>query len=243
VLDSPERAAATHRLGLRRLFMLQLKEQAKYVEKSLPNFQTLALQYAALGDAADLRRQLVEAAFERACLTEPLPVDAASFAARREEARSRVTLVAQELARLAGTILGEYQAVQKKLAQAKAHGDAQKDIEAQLDRLLPKTFLSQVPWERLQHYPRYLKAISLRLDKLRADPARDARLLAELRPLETQWVREDLKARKSGTSAPQLAQFRWLLEELRVQLFAQELRTPVPVSSKRLQKLWQTLGR
>jgi len=154
-----------------------------------------------------------------------------------------VTLIAQEVARLAGTILAEYQAVQKKLAGAKAHADAVKDVEAQFARLVPKDFIAATPWDRLQHLPRYLKAITLRLDKLRADPARDARQLAELRPLETQWLREDLRVRRSGTTDPQLEQFRWLLEELRVQLFAQELKTPVPVSAKRLAKLWQTLSR
>jgi ATP-dependent helicase HrpA len=241
VMDKPERAREAHRGGLIRLFMLQLREQARSIEKGLP--QSLALQYAAFGEIAELRRQLLETAFERACLVDPWPTDAASFAKRRDEARARVTLIAQEVARLAGTILAEYQAVQKKLAGAKAHADAVKDVEAQFARLVPKDFIAATPWDRLQHLPRYLKAITLRLDKLRADPARDARQLAELRPLETQWLREDLRVRRSGTTDPQLEQFRWLLEELRVQLFAQELKTPVPVSAKRLAKLWQTLSR
>ncbi len=241
VMDEPERAREAHRRGLIRLFMLQLKEQARSIEKGLP--QSLALQYAAFGEIAELRRQLLEAAFERACLVEPWPSDADAFAKRRDEARARVTLIAQEIARLAGTILAEYQAVQKKLAGARAHAEAVKDIEAQLARLVPKDFIAATPYERLQHLPRYLKAVALRLDKLRADSARDARQLAELRPLETQWLREDLKVRRSGTIDPQLEQFRWLLEELRVQLFAQELKTPIPVSAKRLAKLWQTLSR
>jgi ATP-dependent helicase HrpA len=83
----------------------------------------------------------------------------------------------------------------------------------------------------------------LRLEKLRADPARDARATGELGPLETQWQREDAKQRKGGATDPQLEQLRWLLEELRVQLFAQELKTPVPVSVKRLEKMWQTMKR
>ncbi|MGH8697763.1 MAG: DUF3418 domain-containing protein, partial [Burkholderiales bacterium] len=88
-----------------------------------------------------------------------------------------------------------------------------------------------------------LKAAGVRLDKLRADPPRDRRAAAELAPLETQWLREDARQRKAGSADPRLEQFRWLLEELRVQLFAQELKTPVPVSAKRLAKLWQTLSR
>jgi len=243
VFDAHDRAQATHRAGLRRLFMLRLKEQARYVEKSLPGLQAMVLQYATLGDASELRTQLVAAAFERACMADPLPRNAADFARRCEEARSRLLLIAQELARLLGAILGEHQALQKKLQAAKAFPEAVRDITAQLARLMPKDFVLATPGDRLQHFPRYLKAAALRLDKLRADPSREARSLAELAPLETQWLREDSRQRKSGTVDPQLEQFRWLLEELRVQLFAQELRTPVPVSAKRLQKMWQTMKR
>jgi ATP-dependent helicase HrpA len=119
------------------------------------------------------------------------------------------------------------------------HAAALQDIEKQLARLIGKRFIAETPFERLQHVPRYLKAISLRLDKLKADPARDARLLAEYLPLWTSYERRALVLAKQGVSNPQVEQFRWLLEELRVQLFAQELRTPAPVSSKRLQKMWE----
>jgi ATP-dependent helicase HrpA len=243
VLDSSEKAYATHRAGLRRLFMLRLKEQAKYIEKSLPGVPAMALQFGALGGARDLKDQLVAAAFDRTCMVEPLPRTREGFVRRCEDARSRVALIAQELARLVGTILAEHQALAKRLQAAKAFPDAVRDVEAQLARLLPKDFILATPWERLQRFPIYLKAASARLDKLRADPTRDRRASAELAPLETQWLREDARQRKSGSLDPRLEQFRWLLEELRVQLFAQELKVPVPVSAKRLAKLWQTLSR
>jgi ATP-dependent helicase HrpA len=243
VCDAHEKARVLHRAGLRRLFMLQLKEQARYVEKSLPGLQAMALQFAGLGDANELKAQLVAAAFERACMAEPLPRTAEAFARRRDEARSRIALIAQELTRLVGAILAEHQTLQKKLQAARAFPEAVRDIGAQLARLMPKEFVLATPWERLQHFPRYLKAAALRLDKLRADPARDARARGELAPLETQWLREDARQRRSGEADPQLEQFGWLLQELRVQLFAQELKTPVPVSVKRLAKLWQTMKR
>ena len=103
--------------------------------------------------------------------------------------------------------------------------------------------LSQTPWARLQHFPRYLKAAAMRLDKLREDPARDARLAAEIAPLAVAWQREVGARAKLGAVTPELAQFGWLLEELRVALFAQSLKTPVPVSAKRLGKLWQSMRR
>ena len=114
------------------------------------------------------------------------------------------------------------------------------DIAAQLQRLCPKRFLQAAPYGQLAHFPRYLKAIVLRLDKQRADPARDAQRLAELRPLEQRWVRR--LAEQKGVADARLDEYRWLLEELRVSFFAQELRTPQPVSIKRLERAWQQLS-
>jgi ATP-dependent helicase HrpA len=91
----------------------------------------------------------------------------------------------------------------------------------------------------LQHFPRYLKAVVMRLDKQRADPDRDATRLAELRPLEQRWQRR--VAELKGVQHARMDEYRWLLEELRVSLFAQELRTPQPVSVKRLDKAWEQL--
>jgi ATP-dependent helicase HrpA len=244
VFDSADKAREGHRAGLRRLFMLQLKEQARHIEKNLPGSQAMSLQFAALGDAAELKGQLLMAAFDRACMQEPWPRIRAEFDRRREEARSRVTLLAQEIARLAGAILAEHAALQKKLQQmSKAFPDPCRDIQESVARLMSGRFIEQTPYERLQHFPRYLKAAGLRLDKLRVDPLRDSRLAAEFAPLFAQWQRERVKRAKSGAPDPGLEQFRWLLEELRVQLFAQELRTPVPVSVKRLTKMWQTMER
>ncbi|HYS56695.1 MAG TPA: ATP-dependent RNA helicase HrpA [Burkholderiales bacterium] len=244
IFDSADKAREAHRPGLRRLFRLQLKEQARHIEKNLPGSQAMVLQFAAFGEVAELKEQLLAAVFDRACMQESWPRTRAEFDRRRDEARSRVTLLAQEIARLVGTILAEHAALQKKLQQAsKAFPQPCRDIQESTSRLLSKRFIDETPYERLQHFPRYLKAAGLRLDKLRADPQRDARLAAEFTPLYTQWLRDQARQLKSGSPDPQLEQFRWLLEELRVQLFAQELKTPVPVSVKRLSKMWQTMSR
>jgi len=243
VLDAPQKARELHRDGLRRLFMLQLKEQTKYLEKNLPGLRDMGMQFLAFGDAAALREQLLRVSFDRACMAEPLPATEADFLKRCDEGRTRLTLLAQEICRLAGSILGEHQALQKKLQGLKSLPQPAREIEEQLAHLLTKNFIAATAWERLQHFPRYLKAVALRLEKLRADPARDARWSAEFNPLWQMWLREDLKQRKQGVADPQLEQFRWLLEELRVSLYAQELRTPVPVSVKRLQKMWQAMRR
>jgi ATP-dependent helicase HrpA len=105
---------------------------------------------------------------------------------------------------------------------------------------VPKRFMAITPWPQLQHFARYLKAITLRLDKLRADPARDASKLSELRPQEQRYWR--LVSERKGAVDDRMSEFRWLLEELRVSFFAQELRTPQPVSVKRLDKVWAQLN-
>ena len=243
VFDSPEEARQAHAAGLLRLFMLQFREQVKYLEKNLPGLTPMAMQFMPLGTLDELRRQVIEVACTRACLGEPWPTDAAGFRARCLEGKARINLLAQEICRLVGQILTDWQALQKKLPAFKAYPGTLQDIEAQLSRLIGKRFVAETPFERLQHYPRYLKAIALRLDKLKAAGslglARDARLLAEYAPLWAHYERRASVRARQGVREPQLEQFRWLLEELRVQLFAQELRTPVPVSSKRLQKMWE----
>jgi ATP-dependent helicase HrpA len=115
----------------------------------------------------------------------------------------------------------------------------QEDVQGQLQRLMPKRFVVTAPYAQLQHYARYLKAITLRLDKLKGDPARDAQRMLELKPLDQRYTRR--LAELKGTHDARLDEFRWLLEELRVSLFAQELRTPQPVSIKRLEKVWQQM--
>jgi ATP-dependent helicase HrpA len=236
VFDEPDVAARRHRAGLRRLVALQLREPLKYLEKQIDGLNAMAVQYMALGTLEELRAQIIELALERAFLADPLPADEAAFKARIDEGRARLNLIAQEVARQAAVVLAEHAAAQRKLRDSKPPRDVADDITAQLQRLVGKRFIVDTPWAQLQHLPRYLRAVQLRLDKLRIDPARDAARLAELRPLEQRWLRRQAELR--GAAHARLTEYRWLLEELRVSLFAQELRTPQPVSAKRLDKVW-----
>jgi ATP-dependent helicase HrpA len=239
VFDSPQEAAPEHRRGLSRLFALVLKEPLRFFERNLPDAHKLTLLYAPFGGADDLRRELATAVIERACLAEPLPADAPAFAERIAQARPRLNLIGQEVARALLAILVEHQAVIRKLPQARGQPAAAADIAQQLEGLFPGRWLNGTPAAQLAHYPRYLKAIALRIDKLRTEPGRDAPRLAELAALQTP-LRRTL-AQRRGEDDARLEEFRWLLEELRVSLFAQELRTPMPVSVKRLQKAWAAI--
>ncbi|HYJ96590.1 MAG TPA: DUF3418 domain-containing protein, partial [Burkholderiaceae bacterium] len=239
VFDEPDVAAAKHRAGLRRLVALAIKEPLKYLEKNIPDLQRMAAAFMPLGTLDEFKQQIIEVALDRAFLGEPLPTDPESFKVRIDEGRSRLNLIAQEVARQALAVLTEFTAAQRKLKDARPPKEVAEDITAQLQRLVPKRFLATTPWPQLQHLPRYLKAIVMRLDKHRADPARDAQRLAELRPLEQRWLRRVIE--RKGTADARLDEYRWLLEELRVSLFAQELRTPQPVSAKRLLKAWEQI--
>jgi ATP-dependent helicase HrpA len=240
VFDEPDVAAAKNRKGLARLFALQIKDALKYLEKNIPDLQKMSVAYMSLGTAEELKQQILDVALDRAFLVEPLPNDEASFKRRVDEGRGRLTLIANEVARLAGGVLLEFGAATRKVKDSKNAPDATADCAQQLQRLLPKNFLVATPWPQLQHCARYLKAITLRLDKYRADPARDAQRLVELKPLEQKYWR--LVADRKGQTDARMLEFRWLLEELRVSFFAQELRTPQPVSVKRLEKAWGQLN-
>ncbi|MGE5129151.1 MAG: ATP-dependent RNA helicase HrpA [Sphingomonadaceae bacterium] len=242
VFDSPERAREMHRAGVRRLLALAFRERIRDIEKAVARDNALNLQFAQLAGDAELKDEVVRAALERSFLAESLPTRQSDFERRVEEGRGRLNLIAQEIHRLAATILAEHAQLQKRLtAAAKSFPGAVADVKENTGGLLRAHFLSQTPWERLQHFPRYLKAAALRLDKLRADPARDARLMAELAPLQNAWRREHAGRARQGALLVELEQFGWLLQELRVSLFAQELKTPVPVSTKRLTKLWHSI--
>jgi len=240
VFDDPNEAAVIHRAGLRRLFALQLKEQLKYLEKNVPGLQQMGMQFMALGSQEELRDQIIQAGLSRACLQLPLPTNAAEFNQRRDEGKARLNLLVNEIARLVGLILGEYHTLPKKLQALKSHGAAQADMQSQLQALIHKRFVAETEHSQLTHFPRYLKAMQVRMDKLRADPARDTRLITEWQQAAMPWQR----AMKGGAQGdPKMQEFRWMLEELRVSLFAQELKTPMPVSVKRLQKVWEAMQR
>ncbi|MBW8831896.1 MAG: ATP-dependent RNA helicase HrpA [Burkholderiales bacterium] len=240
VFDEPDVAAAKHKAGLRRLVALQIKDALKYLEKNIPDLQKMSVLYMPLGTADELREQIIDLAIDRAFLSDPLPADGHAFRRRIDEGRGRLTLIANEIARSALQVLIDFGAAVRKLKDSRAPKEVNDDVQAQLARLVPKRFVTGTPWAQLAHLPRYLKGITMRLDKWRSDPERDSSRLAELRPIEQRFLRT--LADRKGVIDARLEEFRWLLEELRVSLFAQELRTPQPVSVKRLEKAWSQLN-
>ena len=243
VFDDPELARNAHRLGLKRLFALPMRETIKALHKQLPGARDLGLLFMSIGNADDLMTQVIDLAIERSCLMEPLPTNADAFKERLNQGKPKLALIAQEVARHALASLQAYADLQKRMAQLKAlSSTAHADVSTQMQQLIHQRFVSDTPYEYLVHLPRYIKAAIMRIDKLRANPSRDAQCQQEWQSLANPWIKM-MQAQKSygGAIDPRLNDFRWQLEELRVALYAQELKTPTPMSSKRLQKILDSL--
>jgi ATP-dependent helicase HrpA len=240
VFDDPNVAARTHRVGLRRLFALQLKDQLKFAEKNIPGLQGMGMQFMSVGTQEELRDQIIAKAIDIACLQDPLPINSGEFNKRKDEGKGRIGLLINEIARLVGSVLAEFHGMPKRIQSLPPA--VQQDIQSQLQGLIHKRFIADNEYSQLAHFPRYLKAINVRLEKLRGNPSRDAQLMAEWQNAASQFQRT-LKNQAGKNKDPRMLEFRWMLEELRVSLFAQELRTPMPVSAKRLQKVWESMIR
>jgi ATP-dependent helicase HrpA len=151
-------------------------------------------------------------------------------------------LAVQEVAAVAAPLFEHYHQARLALERATAPSwrYAVEDIRQQLAHLMPPGFLTSTPWRWLQQYPRYLQAIRIRLEKLSGDGlARDRRHAAEIAPCWEAYLDLHRRQTEQGRVEPQLSEHRWLLEEYRVSLFAQQLGTAVPVSRKRLDAAWK----
>jgi ATP-dependent helicase HrpA len=240
LFDDPEVARTAHRGGVARLASIALREPLKALERAIPDLPRLAMAWLPFGSAEELRAELQAGALARTVLNQAPPMDAEQFERRVIDARPRIGLIGQAFAREVAAVLLEHQALLRKLPTAKSNPSVAADLERQLTELLPKRWPTATPTDRLGHLARYLKAMGLRLDKWRADPARDTSKSAEISPLLQNLRRAQIARR--GAVDPRLEEYRWLLEELRVSLYAQELRAAVPVSVKRLQKIWESIG-
>ncbi len=240
LFDREDAAQQSHRGGVRRLMRLELKEQIKQLEKGLPGFNQYALLLRNIMNPDELREDLLTAITDRAFIgDDDLPRGNTAFMALKARARTRLPAVVDGLTRQMQAIATEYQALSQKLGSLPpAMNRLKREVEEQLGQLLPKHFVSLTPWEQLQHLPRYLKAMKLRLDKYPGAVERDTRHGQAVTQLWQRYMQRLEVEKKQGKVSGKLLEFRWLIEELRVSLFAQELKTPFPVSVKRLEKIW-----
>jgi len=237
VFDNPEQAKAQHEQGLKRLFLLQLREAERFQKRALKrDLLGAAMHFRTLGNQDELISQIIDCAVGQAALSQPWPQNETEFRARVQEARQAFNTTCQEVAKLVTQILALWNEVREALPQFQAQQSAYEDMQSQLHRLMHKRFIVDVPYTQLRHYPRYLRALLMRMDKIRTDPLRDQRWQAEITALTVPFL--GAQAKITGSWPPKFRAFQWQLEELRVSLFAQELRTPQPVSAKRLSRAW-----
>ncbi|MHB0917384.1 MAG: ATP-dependent RNA helicase HrpA [Thiobacillus sp.] len=242
LLDAPDVAAMETRRGVVRLLRIALAAQFKQLDKDLARETALALKYRSFGSPEQLRAALIDAIATRALLgDDDTPRDAKAFAKQKERAKPKISVVKQALLRDVAEILDLHAQVTARLAAKPQFTAAMRDETAHLAALLPPDFITATPWTHLKDLPRYLRGILKRLEKLPAAEQRDSRGMAGVLTLQNKY--QARRGQVKGEVPAALEDFRWQLEELRISLFAQELKTPYPVSAKRLDKLWNELAR
>ncbi len=245
VFDTVEKAAASQERGLVRLFRLAMAQSLKYLRKNLSLSPVAELAYRQLPKhpflhpelqpGRDLREDVLDRIMAALYLDgHPDIRTKAAFDGRLEAGKSEMVPIGNANAKLADEILTLYAELMRKL---KLRNDpAASGVRAQLELLVYAGFIAATPYPALKQFPRYLKAMLYRLEKSAQDPGRDVRLAGELAPYwQKYWDR--VKQGKDKTT-PERDEFRWMLEEFRVSLFAQPLKTLYPISAKRLDEAW-----
>ena len=235
LFDTSAAAEQAHRLGVIELMKLQLKEQVKDLNKGIQGFTQAAMLLKHI-NADTLRDDLTQAVCDRAFIGEDeLPRNEKAFKEQIKRARSRLPAVKEALSRYLQETAAAYAELNGKLGKH----PLTHLMRQRLQTLLAAGFATRTPWAQWPRLPIYLKAMTLRLEKYSSNPARDAAREADIQELEQMWQEKTDGLVKQGLPvSDDLAAFKWMIEELRVSLFAQELKTPYPVSVKRLLKVW-----
>lgn len=238
LFDTTEAAEQAHRQGVIELMKLQLKEQVKDLNKGIQGFTQAAMLLKHI-NADTLRDDLTQAVCDRAFIGEDdLPRNEKAFKEQIKRARSRLPAVKEALSRYLQETAAAYAELNGKLGKH----PLTHLMRQRLQTLLAAGFATRTPWAQWPRLPIYLKAMTLRLEKYSGNPARDAAREADIQELEQMWQEKTDSLIKQGLPISDgLAGFKWMIEELRVSLFAQELKTPYPVSVKRLVKVWEKI--
>ena len=240
LFDTQGAADEAHYHGVIALMAKQLKDQIKDLNKGLASFTQVAMLLKHLGVDA-LREDITRAVCQRAFIgDDDLPRNDKDFKEQIKRARSRLPAVKEALNKYLLEVAQEYAPLVLRLQKH----PLKQVLQQQLQDLIHTGFASETPWNQWPHLARYLKGMNLRMDKYSGNPARDAQREADIQVLQQQWQQRISDLQRSHQDiATDLKLFRWGIEELRVSLFAQELKTPYPVSVKRLQKQWTELTR
>ena len=258
LLDSPEKAERATRAGLLRLLLLNFSRDVKYLRRNLPNIQNLCLLYASVSAPAQhadtdrkdggcdaLKQDIIEAAFARCFLSRADSIrNRGDFKRLQEEGKPELVATTNTICELVLRTLKHHHAVMAKRRELIDHAaeESLQDIDSQLRHLVYKGFVLQIEYDHLQHLPRYLRALEQRLAKLESAPGKDAKRMREV----ARWWQRYLESAKSQAgdirTSPEFEAIRWMIEELRVATFAQNLGTAYPISAKRIEARFQALS-
>ncbi|MEW5801251.1 MAG: DUF3418 domain-containing protein, partial [bacterium] len=247
-------AARATRKGLLALYALQYKADLKQLKKNweLPQQQVLKRFHQAFGD----RQAFHEVLFTR-ILEGIFPVQDGLIPCKREfygqldEVRGKLALKGRRIMENIQDLLKDWQATMESIARFRrlASGNSLlnqllQGLEAEVSRLLPPDFLTRYPMDRLAEIPRYLKGICVRAERAYAAPQKDQAKAQQLTEHQTRLknVLETLDNGASPQRVEEIDEFRWMIEEFKISLFAPEIGTAYPVSAKRLEKKWQEIG-
>jgi len=232
------------RNGVRRLFMLSLHTQVQYLRKHIPKQRELSLLYATLTHRSDLLNDMIVNVFDSVLMQGDMPRNQSDFEAQLQDRRGSIVDQGSRLAGYVSDSLKAYALLQQQISQirAAALSPVVKDIQAQLDVLMGDGFVRHTAVHYLQHFPRFIHAAAVRLARAGPNLKQDQMHAKAIQDLWQLYEHEYQQRSQHHEDCQPLVEYRWLLEELRVSLFAQNLKTAVPVSVKRLEKRWQVLS-
>jgi ATP-dependent helicase HrpA len=240
VLDSREASLLANRAGVRRLFMLQLNHEMKQLVRDFEHVDQMSLLYKPLGSWSELKEELLSAAFDRSLFDPAEDIRSREvFVNRAQDAWRRLTTASRQLNKVTYEILQAFGQINTALDREYPPLllASIQEMRDQLRKLMPKNFLSATPPDWLQHLPRYLQAIEIRHRKLmNAGLPRDQEVAGIIRPLSAAYTQRRTAHAARGFHDPELTRLWWMLQELRVSLFAQELKTAFPISVQRVEK-------
>ena len=249
LFDNPIEASSTSSRGICQLALNELGQTAKYIRKDLLKGKDIGLTLVDIGSREEVASDILLASVRRACFDDDKLIDARSqseFTGNVQAGKADIVSVAQEYEALLVESLAKIVEIKKRVKSSKnalALALCFGDIQAQLNEIFVKAFLFDQPWEWVKQIPRYLDAVLVRIEKAPLKPHVDR---AATHTVQSFWNLHFEKLNKDGEARyfadPSWIDFRWMIEELRVSLYAQTLKTKVPVSEKRLKKQWDALS-
>ena len=252
IFDTEQKAAQQHQSGLMRLFQLQLRKECTYLVKNMPQSPTAELTYnrlpkhpiisafpggnldGSISYKEDLLYLILYGVFVEGKAIRTQQVFEQSLKQHKPELMG----VANDAGKIALEIMSLYSIVKTQLKPLNANDPLAKDINEQLDFLIYAGFIRNTPYQQLKAIPRYLKAVQYRLDKRDNNPQK----IQEVSRYSIRFWKDIEKKAKKDIVIPEQDPFRWAIEEFRISLFAQQLKTAYPISAKRMDKAWDDRG-